>query len=359
MIMYHPRFKGSHYDIGLKFGKILKKQHIDFDKIISLDDFQKDFGKKSQTVLSNVFPEVCDEIRGMTDGLNYPYEKFTSWLLCMGCCYDPKGCTAFCFIHNHSVFYGRNNDLPPFLKKVSKSILYKLENGYSFIGNTSSMINFEEGLNEYGLAVAMTFLVPTMIVPGINSVFLVRYLLEKCATTKEAINALQSLPIASACNIILADKKGDLVVAECAPEEIFIRKPATDENFIVATNHFPSDEMKKHNASNWHNLLYESDTRYKTAYHALKIIDYSDGVEHAKDILSGKHGFMCQYDKQLNFDTIWSSVFDISNNKIYRAEGNPSKTRFKEDIRSLTTPPIVGVPARRPRSQPRRGKLAQ
>ena len=329
--MYHPRFKGSHYDIGLKFGKILKKLNIDFNKIISLDDFQKDFGKKSQIILSKVFPEVCDEIRGMTDALNYPYETFASWLLCMGCCYDPKGCTAFCFIHNNNVFYGRNNDLPPFLKKVSKSILYKLKNGYSFIGNTSSMINFEEGLNEHGLAVAMTFLVPTMIVPGINSVFLVRYLLEKCATTKEAINALQSLPIASACNIILADKTGDMVVAECTPEKVFLRKPATDENFIVAANHFSFDEMKNHNASNWY--IYSSDTRYKTAYNALEKNDYSDGVEHAKDILGGKHGFMCQYDKKLNFDTIWSSVFDISNNKIYRAEGNPSRTKFKEDIR--------------------------
>jgi predicted choloylglycine hydrolase len=334
--MYHPRFKGSHYDIGLKFGKILKKQNIDFDKIISLDDFQKDFGKKSQAILSNVFPEVCDEIRGMTDGLNYPHEKFASWLLCMGCCYDPKGCTAFCFVHNNNVFYGRNNDLPPFLKKVSKSILYKLKNGYSFIGNTSSMINFEEGLNEYGLAVAMTFLVPTMIVPGINSVFLVRYLLEKCATTKEAINALQSLPTASACNIILADKKGDMAVAECTPEKIFIRTPAIDENFIVAANHFSSDEMKNHNSCNWYNLIHSSDTRYKTACNALKAlkkIGYIDGVEYAKDILGGKYGFMCQYDKQLNFDTIWSSVFDISNNKIYRAEGNPSRTRFKEDFR--------------------------
>jgi predicted choloylglycine hydrolase len=331
--MYHPRFKGSHYDIGLKFGKILKKQNIDFDRLISLDEFQQDFGKKSQAILSNVFPEVCDEIRGMTDGLNYSYEKFASWLLCMGCCYEPKGCTTFCFIHHNSVFYGRNNDLPPFLKKMGKSILYELKNGCSFFGNTSSMINFEEGLNEYGLAVAMEFLLPTIIVPGINSVLLVRYLLEKCATTKEAINALQSLPIASACNIILADKKGDMAVAECTPEKIFIRTPATDENFIVAANHFSSDEMKNRNSSNWHNLIYSSETRYKTAYSALKNIDYNDGIEHAKAILSGKHGFMCQYHKSLNFDTIWSSVFDISNNRIYRAEGNPSRTKFKEDFR--------------------------
>ena len=330
--MYHIRFKGNHYDIGLKFGSILKKQNIDLDKIIRLDDFQKHFGKKSQSILSSFFPEVCDEIRGMTNGLNYPYEKFASWLLCMGCCYDPNGCTAFCFIQNNRIFYGRNNDLPPFLKKVSKSILYKLKNGYSFIGNTSSMINMEEGLNERGLAVAMTFLVPTMIVPGINSLFLVRYLLEKCATTKEAMNALQGWPTPSACNIILADKMGDMVVAECTPEKLFIRKPAAGENFIVAANHFPSDEMKSHNASDWNIFL--SDIRYKTAYNALKKIGHENGIEYAQDILGGKYGFMCQYDRQLNFDTIWSSVIDISNHMIYRAEGNPLKARFKEDIRS-------------------------
>jgi predicted choloylglycine hydrolase len=108
------------------------------------------------------------------------------------------------------------------------------------------MINFEEGLNKYGLAVAMTFLVPTLIIPGVNSLFLVRYLLEKCVTTNEPIDALQSWPLPSACNIILADKKGDMVIAECTSEKVFIRKAATDKNFIVAANHFPSDEMKNH-----------------------------------------------------------------------------------------------------------------
>jgi predicted choloylglycine hydrolase len=336
--MYHPRFSGNHYDNGLRCGKLLKKKNIDFDEIIRLDAFQKDFGKNSLAVLLDVFPEICDEIRGMAEGLNYAYEQFASWLLCMGCCYDPNGCTVFCFIHNGKVIYGRNNDLPPFLKKVSKSILYQLKNGYSFIGNTSAMINLEEGLNECGLAVAMTFLVPTMIKPGINSVFLVRYLIEKCATTQEAIDALQNIPIASPCNIMLADKMGAMVVAECTPDKVFCREPAKDENFIVAANHFPSAEMKRYHASNWN--IFSSDTRYNTACKALKTIEHGDGIEYvdsigyAENILSGKYGFMCQYDRQLNFDTIWSSVFDISKKKIYRAEGNPARAIFKEDMRS-------------------------
>ena len=98
----------------------------------------------------------------------------------------------------------------------------------------------------------------------------------------------------------------------------------------MAANHFVSEEMSGYNAC----IIYLSDKRYQTAYNALKNIDYHiDGIEYAKAILSGKCGFMCQYNKALNFETIWSSVFDISKGKIYRAEGDPSKTIFKEDIR--------------------------
>jgi predicted choloylglycine hydrolase len=196
--MYHPRFKGKHYDIGLKFGGILKKQNVDFKQIIHLTEFQEDFGRKSQVILAEVFPEICDEIRGVTEGLNFPYEKFASWLLCMGCCLHDLGCTAFCYENKGDIIYGRNNDLPPELKKVSQSVFYQLERSYSFVGNTSGMINLEEGINEKGLAVAMTFVLPLTVQPGLSSVFLVRYLLEKCETTESASKALESLPIASA-----------------------------------------------------------------------------------------------------------------------------------------------------------------
>ena len=45
----------------------------------------------------------------------------------------------------------------------------------------ADIINGEEGLNEHGLAVAMTFVMTSLqkIRPGFNSCFVVRYLLEK------------------------------------------------------------------------------------------------------------------------------------------------------------------------------------
>jgi len=341
--MYHPRLKGNHYAMGQKMGTLFKKGNVRFP--IRLDSFQTGFGRESGRLLKQFFPEASEEIRGITDITEYDNERFTSWMMCMGCCLynldegisvETRGCTAFSFMHDGKVYYGRDNDLPPFFKQGSKSIYYDPENGYRFILNTSSFINGEEGINEYGLVASMTFVLPKMdeIIPGLNSVFLVRYILEKCKTVRESFIALGKLPVASSCNILLADKSGEMFVAECSPAEIHVRfaeKNEKNERFTIAVNNFTSGEMRKHDAGNQNS--YFSEDRYQTAYKALKNMDYNDGVEHARNIASGKYGFMCQYGKELNFDTIWSSVFDITNNRVYRAEGNPLKTKFIEDKR--------------------------
>ena len=343
--MYHPRFKGTHYDMGKKLGKIFKNGNVRFP--IKLDSFQTEYGRESGKLLKEFFPEAAEEIKGVTDVTGYDNEIFTSWMMCMGCCLynleesssvEIRGCTAFSFTHDGGVYYGRDNDLPPYLKKPSKSIYYKPDKTNSFILNTSSFINGEEGINDHGLTAAMTFVLPKMdeVKQGINSVFLVRYILEKCKTVGEGIEVLKKLPISSSCNILLAGKNGEMIVAECSPVEINLRYPEVKDNgdcFIVTVNHFTSEKMWKYDAGNRN--IYFSQERYQTAYSALKNIDFKDGVGHAGKILKGDYGFMCQYGKELNFETIWSSIFDVRNNKIYRAEGNPLKKKYVEDDRLI------------------------
>jgi predicted choloylglycine hydrolase len=346
--MYHPRFQGNHYDMGQQMGNIFKKNKAQFP--IKLDTFQTKHGRECGKLLRIYFPEAVEEIRGITDTIGYDNDIFSSWMMCMGSCLDiahgdcveARGCTAFSFIHSGQTYHARNNDLPLFLKDLSKSIYYRPNNGNRFILNTSSFINGEEGINEHSLTAAMTFVLPKLdeIKPGINSVFLVRYILEKCNTVDDGIRALRELPIASNCNIILTDRSGKMVVVECNPIKTNIRYPEkskTGENFIITVNHFTSKEMWKFDASD-RNVFY-SESRYQTVYEALHNLDCRNGIDFAKSILSGKYGFICQYDKNLNFDTIWASVFDISNKQIYRAEGNPSKIKFKEDDRLNQTKP--------------------
>lgn len=265
-------------------------------------------------------------------------------MLCMGCCMynlednipaEIRGCTAFAYSKGHRVIYGRNNDLPPYLKNGSKSEIYSPANGNRFNITTSSFINGEEGLNEYGLAVAMTFVMTSLekIQAGFNSCFVVRYLLEKADNTEKAISLLMELPIASNCNILVADKNERMVVVECTPFTKRIREAVDfDNNKIVCTvNSFTSDEMKSYEAANGDD--YDSHKRYKVVMDSFSAHIKNDFIETTKQLLKGDYGFLCQYDYDPNFETIWSSVFDLKSLMIYRAEGDPRKKKFITDSR--------------------------
>lgn len=323
--MYHPRFKGDHYDIGLKYGGLLKKNNVDLFGLTELDDFQLNYGVQSELVLREFFPEACDEIRGMTDGLGIGYQRFSAWLMCMSVCLEMPHCSMLAFKKDGEVVFGRNNDLPPIFRKISSSCLYAPSGGYSFIANSSGFVSAEDGINENGLAVGMTYVWAKELEPGFNSMFFVRYILEKCSTVKEGLNAIRNIPIGGGYHLILADND-DIVHVECGPRKIKIH----EGDFAFASNHFVSEEMKEYEETK---NLFHSYERYRTGFDALNRGSDKDPVGYAKDILSGGTGFMCQYDKGLHFDTVWSTVFDITGKKVYRAEGNPSRVRFREDVR--------------------------
>lgn len=279
-----------------------------------------------------------------TNTIGVGYITFASWLLCMGCCMynlednipvEIRGCTAFAYSKDGKVIYGRNNDLPPYLKSGSKSEIYSPSNGNKFNITTSSFINGEEGLNEHGLAVAMTFVMTSLekIRAGFNSCFIVRYLLEKADSTDNAISMLMELPIASNCNILIADKSGKMFVIECTPFTKRIREAENvDGGKIVCTvNNFTSDEMKLHDAANGDD--YHATKRYHTVMDSFHAHINGNLIEATEQLLKGAYGFICQYDDEPDFETVWSSVFDLESLIIYRAEGEPRKKKFLVDSR--------------------------
>ena len=339
--MYHLRLKGAHYQMGVRRGRIFQKCGVTFP--LHLDRFQLAHGKQSEALLREFFPEVCAEIRGVSDTIGADYDTFAAWMLCMGCCMynldanipvELRGCTAFACVKDGRVLYGRNNDLPPYLKKGSKSELYAPLGGNRFILTTSSFINGEEGLNEHGLAVAMTFVMTPLarIRPGFNSCFIVRYLLEKADSVPCALDLLRELPVASNCNILLADKSGRMVVAECTPATQRIRGPVAfgGDRIVCTVNSFTSAEMKPFDAARGDD--YGSERRYQTVMDSFPARFTGAPAAAAERLLRGEYGFMCQYDDP-NFETIWSSVFDLRTLQIRRAEGDPRKKRFAPDDR--------------------------
>ena len=331
--MYHGRFKGTHYNAGYKWGELLYKNNtiISNKHTFVITEERKKFANQCLPIYKKYYPEILEEIKGIADEQKDSFENLYTFLLSMYCFEFENHCTCMAFKNNDNIILGRNSDFLVELEKLYMNCLYNLDNAFAFNGNTTAFVQMEDGVNEYGLAIGLTFVYPKIRKAGFNAGMLVRYLLEKCKTTNEVIKCLKILPIASQQTLTIADNTGEILVVECNCNNIEVIKPNEDGNFVAIANEFNTEKMKKYNnydVDNW-----KAEERYSVAYNSLKENNNNFSIELVKDILSGKYGFMCQYDRKTNADTIWSVIYDVKNKKIYRVEGNPSRKQFKEDKR--------------------------
>jgi len=80
---------------------------------------------------------------------------------------------------------------------------------------------------------------------------------------------------------------------------------------------------------NW----YQSLTRYETVSTTLQTPGTALGLQECEEILAGRHGFICQYNRASGFDTLWSMVVDLNRLEIHFAEGNPGRVKYKPETR--------------------------
>ncbi|HWQ74211.1 MAG TPA: C45 family peptidase [Syntrophomonas sp.] len=333
--MYHGRFRGTHYEAGRKWGRLLLSdgKRLDHCPTFALTEDKYAFSKECAAEYQRCFPEVLEEIQGIADGNGVPVETLHALLFCMYCFELDNKCTCFAFSTDDEIIFARNSDFLVSLEKLYMNCLYCLEGGYPFNGNTTAFVQMEDGINQHGLAVGLTFVYPMIRKPGLNAGMLVRYILEKCKTTAEAIDKLHILPIASAQTLTIADKSGEIAVVECNPKEIEVISPRAGEQFVATANNFNSEKMRPYRnpgIDDW-----RSDERYQTARIALENHKSGYTAAFAQELLSGKYGFMCQYDRKQNADTVWSVVYDLKRKQLWRVEGNPSRKHFKEDSRMM------------------------
>ncbi|OLR65158.1 C45 family autoproteolytic acyltransferase/hydolase [Peptoniphilus porci] len=324
--MYHSRWKGSHYEAGFKYGVLLFKNGKipSFDRLISSDKLE--YSKEAFYVYNKVYPEILDEIRGFADGLKLDFKVVFAFLASMYVFTEDTYCSCIGISNLKGIFLARNSDFDKSIKNLTDSALYRLDNNYSFIGNTTAMIQMEDGINDRGLACGLTFVYPTVKGVGLNAGFLIRYILEKCSTVDEAKIFLESVDVGSSQNIIVIDKTGEMLLAELNSSDKYFEQKSS--GVIYRTNHFISEKMVKYKTEIKDDIY--SNERYKT----LESIDYDEfDVNDIKLLLSGKKGFMCQYERSQQFDTIWSSIYALKENKMYRCEGNPGRKKYFIDRR--------------------------
>jgi len=323
--MYHSRVSGTYYEMGFRYGSLLYKHGY------RVPDTSREaiaFAEQCEREVKRVFPEILDEIEGFAEACNSTYEQLAAFNFNIGV-YQPAACSVFAASTRSGVIFGRNYDFFYRFRKHSESFLTIPVEGYASVGNSDVFIGREDGVNEKGLAVAMTWVSPQQIKPGINFVLLARCVLDKCANVKEAVQTLTDAHPLRADGWLVADREGDKAVVEACPEKVRVRKP--EGNFIVCTNHFVHPEMREMEDEGGRPS--DSPERYTTIYSALEDNGENLDVEGAQQILSDHTGGVCSHIDDIQLGTLWSLIANLQKPLILLAEGHPCRAKYKQDNR--------------------------
>lgn len=331
--MLHYEFTQTHYQAGLQQGRALRARGaaIAGSPVFALTDQARRFAAHCLPFYEQYCPQLLQELAGIADGQGTERELLCHTALCIYCAPPQNHCTCFAFAGAQGPVFGRNSDFLAQLAPLNSNCLYRLEGAYPFLANTTAFVQMEDGINSQGLAVGLTFVCPRELRPGLNAGMMLRLLLERCATTGEAVDLLRELPAASSQTFTLADRAGSLAVVEKAPAAFALQRPRPGQPYLAAVNHFYTEALSPYNPpagfDDW-----RSAQRYATARRALKEHPNGDAA-FAQALLAGEYGFLCQKGGPAGADTVWSVVYDLGQGRIYRAEGNPSRTAFAEDKR--------------------------
>ena len=138
-----------------------------------------------------------------------------------------------------------------------------------------------DGINEHGLAVALSFGGSRAVGDGFGIPLILRYVLESCATVDEAVAVLRRVPSHMAYNVSLLDAAGRFAVAHLRPgrETEVVREP-------VSTNHQGRIEWSEYATST-------RSVERKAAAQAA--VDEGDGVDAVVERFLSPPLFMTDY----------------------------------------------------------------
>jgi predicted choloylglycine hydrolase len=167
--MYHPRLSGTYYEMGYRYGNILKRVGY---KPPKFSEEEKKFARECEKEVKRVFPEILEELYGFAEGCGIPYDDLKTLILTIDA-EKHASCSIFAASSPNPIL-GRNYDFYYEYKRNAETCLTMPTNAYWSIGNSTIFIGKEDGLNEAGLAIAMSSVRIRTFKPGINWFIAVR-----------------------------------------------------------------------------------------------------------------------------------------------------------------------------------------
>lgn len=204
------------------------------------------------------------------------------------------GCSQLAW-HQKETFLIRNYDYSPSL--FEGVLLYS---GWlkPVIGISDCSWGLLDGMNGDGLAASLAFGGRNVVGDGFGIPIIVRYILETCANTEEAVEKIKSIPSYMAYNVTFIDAAGHYATVYLAPNEppIILQSP-------VATN--------QQQRIDWPYYAAITHTEERKCYLEELIVKLN---ENRNSIVSKfLQPPLYNYDYKKNFGTLYTSLYDVKN----------------------------------------------
>lgn len=197
--------------------------------------------KNAEATLKTYTPNIWEELHGLADGLKIPFERAVAEYSNGRLRYPKRGCSAVMT----AGLYGRNYDYD--VHRYDRILVAVQPKGVNAsIGFSDRFTGRVDGMNEHGLCVGLHMVNEKTWQPGLVCILIVRMILDQCATTREAIALLRSIPHGLGFNYSLIDASGSAAVVEASPAALAVREGEQ----LACSNHFQSPTLQAYNRPN-------------------------------------------------------------------------------------------------------------
>ncbi|UWQ91364.1 hypothetical protein K3727_00655 [Rhodobacteraceae bacterium M382] len=148
-------------------------------------------------------------------------------------------CSQAVIVDDKGPFLIRNYDLDPALNEAT--LLTTSWRSTRVMGMVEAMAGLADGMNEHGLTASLTFGGRINVGKGFGIPLIMRYLLQMCRDTQDAVDLLRAVPAHMSYNITLIDASGDWSTVMVAPD-----RPTIVRQQPWATNHQLGVEWPRH-----------------------------------------------------------------------------------------------------------------
>jgi isopenicillin-N N-acyltransferase-like protein len=284
---------------------------------------------ENEKVVAKHFPELLEEIRGVAEGAQLPYNSLlleTAYPFAAGASSSCTIISAFgSATRDRTPIVGRNYDFLSGFKKCNqlRSITGKKAE-FSFVGGTITMLGVEEGMNNAGLFIGDAGWEPKELSSsrGLSSRQVMQLVLENCTSVDTAMDFISQTPKfannAGTC-YLLVDRR-EAVAMEMGLTKIRLRMP--EEGIQVVSNVFLTSiaqEIKPPEPT--------ALTRYNLAIK--RLCENRGEVDKTlmRKLLADHSIPICSHNE---INTLRSIIAKTNEKKMMVADGHPCTSKFEE-----------------------------